>query len=187
MPVSTARSAAFDILQRVETTDAYASEMLHSSRVASLSPADHGLATEIVMGVLRWRSVLDEQIAAHVSQPLTRLDAEVLTALRIGAYQLIFLDRVPAHAAINESVELVKKARKRSAAGMVNAILRKITPAATVTSEQANNRSLDSGNRFASESVSVARDDSALVAHAEWLVKRWEQNYGADAAKAICI
>jgi len=152
MPVSPARTAAFDILLRVETTDAYASELLHSFRVDKLSPADHGLATEIVMGVLRWRSVLDEQIAPHINQrpsaakavrasatpparleagpsrkdPLSKLDAEVITALRIGTYQLLFLDRIPAHAAINESVELVKKARKRSAAGMVNAILRQI-------------------------------------------------------------
>src|SRR6185312_9381794 len=125
MPVSPARAAAFDVLLRVETTDAYASELLHSSRVANLSPADHGLATEIVMGVLRWRSVLDEQLSKHADKPLAKFDAEVITALRIGAYQLLFLERVPAHAAINESVELVKKARKRSEAGMVNAVLRK--------------------------------------------------------------
>ncbi|HET8827516.1 MAG TPA: transcription antitermination factor NusB [Terriglobales bacterium] len=152
MPVSPARVAAFDILLRVEATDAYASELLHSSRTNKLSPADHGLATEIVMGVLRWRSVLDEQIAVHVNQrtsaakaanmsgtpsarlqavpsrkdPLYKLDIEVITALRIGAYQLLFLDRIPVHAAINESVELVKKVRKRSAAGMVNAVLRRL-------------------------------------------------------------
>lgn len=123
--ISPARAAAFDTLLRVETTDAYASELLHSPRTEKLSPADHGLATEIVMGVLRWRSVLDEQIAAHLDKPLAKLDAEVITALRMGAYQLLFLDRIPTHAAINESVEVVKKARKRSAAGMVNAVLRR--------------------------------------------------------------
>src|SRR5579872_5375187 len=128
MPISPARAAAFDILLRIETTDAYASELLHSSRAAKLSPADHGLATEIVMGVLRWRSALDEQSASHVDTPPKKFDAEVITALRVGAYQLFFLDRIPAHAAINESVELVKVARKRSAAGMVNAVLRKIHP-----------------------------------------------------------
>jgi 16S rRNA C967 or C1407 C5-methylase (RsmB/RsmF family) len=130
MPVSPARKAAFDVLLGTETSDAYASELLHSTRVAKLSAADHGLATEIAMGVLRWRSVLDEHIAKHIAQPLAKLDAEVLTALRIGAYQLLLLDRIPAHAAINESVELVKHARKRSAAGMVNAVLRKIKPSA---------------------------------------------------------
>jgi 16S rRNA (cytosine967-C5)-methyltransferase len=162
MPVSPARAAAFDILLRVETTDAYASELLHSSHLAKLSPADHGLATEIVMGVLRWRSVLDEKLASHIEKRLTKLDAEVIASLRIGAYQLLFLERVPAHAAINESVELVKNARKRSAAGMVNAVLRKIKPAADT------------------------RADNALATHPEWVIKRWEQSYGADAVQGIC-
>jgi 16S rRNA C967 or C1407 C5-methylase (RsmB/RsmF family) len=273
MKISPARKAAFDILLRVETTDAYASELLHSSRLAALSPADHGLVTEIVMGVLRWRSVLDEQIASHVAQPLAKLDPEVVTSLRVGAYQLLFLDRIPAHAAINESVELVKQARKRSAAGIVNAVLRKINPnpsavkaailagapavrleagpsrsaspgvieghansstlssraqhdlslakdhaksrdllpglaerktqrdssAGTSSNEarggnastrqrngQANGRSFDSENRFASESVPVAQDDTYARAHPEWLLARWIRSYGSEAAQKIC-
>src|SRR5713101_4808851 len=157
MSVSPARAAAFEILMRIETTDAYASELLHSSRFVKLSPADHGLLTELVMGVLRWRGVMDAKIDEHYRQPaadrsssrkipalvakdatrtghppsflsrsLAKLDVEVLTALRLGAYQILFLDRVPRHAAVNESVELVKLAHKRSAAGLVNAVLRKI-------------------------------------------------------------
>src|SRR5262249_13987186 len=106
MPISPARVAAFEILTRTESTNAYASELLHSSRFSRLSPADHGLLTEIGMGVLRWRSMLDETIAAHSSQPLAKLDLEVLASLRMGAYQLLFLDRIPPYAAINESVEL---------------------------------------------------------------------------------
>ena len=166
MPVSVARLAAFDILLRVESTDAYASELLHSARMERLSPADHGLATEIVMGVLRWRSVLDEQLSQNVDKPLAKLDPEVITALRMGAYQLRFLDRIPAHAAINESVELVKKARKRSAAGMVNAVLRKISSQ--------------------SPKLSSVRDNSSISAHPAWLIQRWEQAYGSAAAHAIC-
>jgi 16S rRNA (cytosine967-C5)-methyltransferase len=159
MPVSPARAAAFDILLRIENTDAYASELLHSSRFAKLSPVDHGLLTELVMGVLRWRTVLDKSIAKHLAQPITKLDVEVLTALRLGIYQLLFLDRIPAHSAVNESVELVKKARKRSAAGMVNAVLRKI----------------DKGSR-----------DLNVSSHPIWLVERWTRTYGEDAAKQIC-
>ena len=170
MPLSPARAAALDILVRVETTAAYASELLHSSSVATLSPADHGLATEIVMGVLRWRSVLDREIAARLDKPLAKFDTEVLTALRIGAYQLLFLDRIPSHAAINDSVELVKKARKRSAAGLVNAVLRKIS-AATSTARTAQ-RATD--------------PSTAMQSHPEWLVGRWEKAYGAAAAQAIC-
>src|SRR4030095_7544627 len=101
MPVSPARTAAFEILLRIETTEAYASELLHAARFAKLSPADHGLLTELVMGVLRWRSTLDMRIAEHTSQPLTKLDREVLIALRLGAYQVSFLDRVPRHAAVS--------------------------------------------------------------------------------------
>src|SRR5258707_15430774 len=69
MPVSPARAAAFAILMRIESTDAYASELLHSSRFAKLSPADHGLLTELVMGVLRWRGLLDNKIAEHYGRP----------------------------------------------------------------------------------------------------------------------
>src|SRR5579864_219428 len=163
MPVSPARAAAFEVLLRIESTDAYASELLHSARLAKLSPADHGLLTELVMGVLRWRSVLDKSIAAHSSQLVTKLDLEVLTALRLGTHQLIFLERIPVHAAINESVELVKRARKRSAAGFVNAVLRKI----------AKNRP-------------EAASFDACSAHPDWLVDRWQQNYGADAARRTC-
>ncbi|PYV51930.1 MAG: 16S rRNA (cytosine(967)-C(5))-methyltransferase RsmB [Acidobacteria bacterium] len=159
MSISPSRAAAFEILLRIQTTDAYASELLHSSRFAKLSPADHGLLTELVMGVLRWRSVLDKHIAEHSSQSLAKFDLEVLTALRLGAYQLLFLDRIPTHAAVNESVELVKQARKRSAAGMVNAVLRKIKRGARDLNDNA---------------------------HPEWLVERWTQIYGLDIAKQIC-
>src|SRR5580704_13992354 len=127
MSISPARIAAFDILLRVGSESSYASELLHSSRYAELSSADHGLATELVMGVLRWRSLLDDRIAEHSSQKLARLDREVLTALRLAAYQLLFLDRVPERAAVHESVELVKRAKKRSAVPFANAVLRKFS------------------------------------------------------------
>src|SRR5215475_8377754 len=117
MAVSSARAAAYEVLLRVERTNAYASELLHGPGLVKLSPRDHHLSTELVMGVLRWRSALDKLVAAHAGQRLVKFDVEVSTALRLGAYQLLFLDRVPARAAIYESVELVKQARKRSAAG----------------------------------------------------------------------
>src|SRR5215469_3373215 len=184
MPVSPARAAAFEILMRIEETAAYASEMLHSARFAKLAAADHGLMTELVMGVLRWRSVLDETIAdfsgaprakplppkvgssgapqsgGTPSDPRLRFDLEVLTALRLGLYQLVFLDRVPRHAAVNESVELVKRARKRSAAGLVNAILRKITKA-----------------EFSPDKC---------AAHPRWIVERWRRAYGTEITRKVC-
>src|SRR5579864_4225732 len=176
MPISHARVAAFEILLRIESTDAYASELLHSARVAKLSPADHGLLTEIVMGVLRWRSVLDQNIAQYSSQSMGKLDLEVLTTLRIGTYQLVFLNRIPQHAAINESVELAKRARKRSAAPFVNAVLRKLASGAPTTAEEP---------QVAIDHTSV-ETLAASSAHPRWLVERWARAYGLDAAFRVC-
>src|SRR5215467_13463573 len=126
MPVSPSRAAAFDILLRVERENSYASELLHSTAYDKLSRPDHALATELVMGVLRWRSRLDDEIVRASSQPIAKLDLEILIALRLGLYQFGWLSRIPQRAAVNESVELVKRARKRSAVPFVNAVLRKL-------------------------------------------------------------
>jgi 16S rRNA (cytosine967-C5)-methyltransferase len=175
MPASAARTAAFDILLRVEKEDSYASELLHSARAAKLSSADHRLATELVMGVLRWRALLDEHVENASTQKLTRLDLEVLSALRLGAYQLLFLSRIPSRAAIFESVELAKAAKKRSAAPFVNAVLRKIAR---------------SGGRDPFAEIQQSGGSQALAktsAHPEWLVARWIESYGFEAARRICI
>ncbi len=191
MAVSPARAAAFEILMRVETTDAYASEMLHSSRFAKLSPADHGLLTELVMGVLRWRGALDAKIAEHSTKALGKLDVEVLTALRMGAYQILFLDRVPTHAAINESVELVKSARKRSAAGMVNAVLRKISRDGDAALHNAvphfSQKHGEMGHPAEPEIELDRRSSDYRHSHPQWMVERWEQIYGQDGARKICV
>jgi 16S rRNA (cytosine967-C5)-methyltransferase len=141
-----------------------------------LTMVDHSLTTELVMGVLRWRSLLDSQIAAASAQPLSKLDPEVLTALRLAVYQLGWLSRVPARAAINESVELVKRARKRSAAPFVNAVLRKLAS----SSSQIENS--------APHTISDASPETlaASSAHPLWLVERWINAYGIDYALRIC-
>jgi 16S rRNA (cytosine967-C5)-methyltransferase len=171
MAVSSARAAAFDILLRVERQSSYASELLHSAAYAKLGPADHALATELVMGVLRWRSRLDAEIARTSSQDFEKLDLEVVIALRLGVYQLRWLSRVPQRAALHESVELVKRARKRSAAGFVNAVLRKLVAA---PGEQ--------GKADAGWAQSLA----SQFAHPEWLLERWSREYGISAARKIC-
>jgi 16S rRNA (cytosine967-C5)-methyltransferase len=173
MAISPARIAAFDILLRVDQQDAYASELLHTPDYAELSSLDHGLATELVLGVLRWRSLLDDQIAGRSSLKLSKLDPEVLTCLRLAVYQLLYLDRVPQHAAVHESVELVKRARKRSAVPFVNAVLRKfagrtVGPPPTV-GEAATEAEL-----------------AASSAHPQWLVERWTRTFGLPTAQQIC-
>ncbi len=172
MPISPARTAAFDILLRVDQQDAYASELLHSDRLNSLIAADRGLTTELVMGVLRWRSRLDAAIAAVAGRALSKLDPEVLTSLRLGAYQLQYLSRIPARAAINDSVDLVKRAHKRSAAPFANAVLRKIAAAESEPSPTGG----DVG------AASLASE----FAHPEWLVERWISEFGTARAALIC-
>jgi 16S rRNA (cytosine967-C5)-methyltransferase len=174
MAVSPARSVAFEILLRVEREDSYAAELLHSTPLAKLSARDHGLATELVMGVLRWQSLLDRRLAAASSHKIERLDGEVLAALRLGVYQLQFLSRVPARAAIFESVELVKAARKRSATSFVNAVLRKI--AAT------SREDIFAEIGQSPDAITLARN----AAHPPWLVARWTEHYGLEAARRIC-
>jgi len=174
MAVSPARIVAFEILLRVERDESYASELLHSPALAKLSARDHGLGTELEMGVLRWRSLLDQRLAAASSQKLDRLDGEVVAALRLGAYQLLFLSRVPARAAIFESVELVKAARKRSATSFVNAVLRKIAASGAGDAFAEIDRS--------SDAVTLARN----AAHPPWLIARWTERYGLEAAHKIC-
>jgi 16S rRNA (cytosine967-C5)-methyltransferase len=176
MAVSSARAAAFDILLRVERESSYASELLHSTRYSRLSTSDHALATELVMGVLRWRSRLDDQIAAASSQPLSKLDLEVLIALRLALYQFGWLDRIPPRAALHESVELVKAARKRSAAPFVNAVLRKLS----TTSPDSLKPSNAADPHKSPEAIARA------LAHPPWLVERWANQYGLVAAEQIC-
>ncbi|HLK06547.1 MAG TPA: 16S rRNA (cytosine(967)-C(5))-methyltransferase RsmB [Candidatus Angelobacter sp.] len=171
MAASPARNAAFSILLRVERESSYAVELLHSGLLDELSPVDRDLTTEIVMGVLRWRSALDETIARLSFTPFRKLDFEVLTALRMGVYQKQFLTKVPAHAAVNETVELVKQAKKVSAAGLVNAVMRKV------------------GRAGSQLPTSVSRDSSYLsvsYAHPRWLVERWVAFFSHDIAQKIC-
>jgi 16S rRNA (cytosine967-C5)-methyltransferase len=200
MSIAPARTAAFQILLRIEQQDAYASELLHSGAHAKLSPADHGLATELVMGVLRWRSLLDSQIGRFSDKPLDKLDIEVLTALRLAAYQLLCLDRIPGRAAVHESVELVKRARKASAAPFANAVLRKLA-GSTTAADVASNTALERTPNAAQDATPNPDYDpevraaglgspvglSEKYAHPLWLVERWVRQFGPVRAWQICL
>lgn len=157
MPVSPARAAAFRILRRVESSGVFAADLLHSNRVEALSPRDRRLATELVMGVLRWRGDIDFQVETLSGKPVASLDPEVLEALRLGIYQIRFLEDVPVRAAVHESVEITKRARKRSAAGLVNAILRKCVRERPQQED---------------------RLERARRSFPTWLIDRWRQNLG---------
>jgi 16S rRNA (cytosine967-C5)-methyltransferase len=169
--VSPSRLAAFNILLRVEREAAYADELLHSGLLDELSPVDRNLATEIVMGVLRWRSALDHVIGRFSFTALRKLDLEVLIALRMGVYQKEFLAKIPSHAAVNETVELVKQAKKVSAAPLVNAVMRKVGR---------------TGSRLPSPVSANSSYLSGAYAHPNWLVERWVSFYSYDVAQKIC-
>ncbi|HEY3357037.1 MAG TPA: transcription antitermination factor NusB, partial [Polyangia bacterium] len=121
-----AREVARRVLARVEE-GAYASLTLSSELDrAGLSPADRGLATELAYGVLKLRRRLDRALAAGAPRGLGTLDARVLNALRVAAYQMVCLDRIPAHAAVDDAVGAVKRARGARLAGFANAVLRRL-------------------------------------------------------------
>lgn len=168
MALSVARKIAYEILRRVEAEGAYASDLLHAELGPSVKPEDAALATEIVLGVLRWRRQLDFLLERHLKKPVAKLDLPVAIALRMGIYQLRFLDRVPARAAVDESVELVKKARKTSAATLVNAVLRRAANEAKEPAEKLIPATKNPADRF-----------GILQAHPTWMVERWLKRFGA--------
>ena len=166
-----ARLVAFQILLRVEREQSYAAELLNSWRTEKLSETDRALAQELVMGCLRWQGQLD-WLAARFSGKLPESwDAEVRVALRLGIYQLRFLERVPASAAVDQSVALVKRARKSSAAGLVNAVLRKVTRAPLESLLPAD--------------MAESAKQGIELSHPGWLLERWSHRYGPERARAI--
>jgi 16S rRNA (cytosine967-C5)-methyltransferase len=172
LAVSPARSFAYDILIRVERDGSYASELLNAPRMDGLSREDRALCHELVMSTLRWQSELDARIAKYSSQKVARLDGEVRVAMRLAACQLAHLDRIPAHAAVHESVELVKQSGKRSAVPFANAVLRKVAAHAKSAVVEAAGES--------PEALALE------FAHPEWMVARWIDMYGYNAARAVC-
>ncbi len=157
MNLAPARKAAFAALLAVDR-GAWSAEALAAKSV-HLDPRDAGLASDIVFGVLRRRGELDDVIRQYSKVPLERLDTEVWIALEMAFYQIRFLDRVPSHAAVNDAVELARRAGTASAASFVNAILR----------------------QSQRQPVEVPETLSTPV----WLLDRWTSHYGREAALGI--
>jgi 16S rRNA (cytosine967-C5)-methyltransferase len=168
--VSASRRAAFEVLRRVEEEGAFASVLLVSAG-EELRADDRALCYELVLGVLRRQLWLDKLIEHYAKRDASRLDAPVRRALRLGLYQLRFLTRIPASAAVNESVNLAHEARVRSAANFINAVLRRATrepdydPATAATIEL--------------ERLAIA------TSHPVWLVERWIKSFGAKDAESF--
>ncbi|MDP8988608.1 MAG: hypothetical protein M3N41_00820 [Acidobacteriota bacterium] len=158
--VSSARAISFRVLLKVHA-GGFASDLLRQESTA-LDSRDAALAETLVFGCLRYQSQLDFLIAYFSGRPQSKLDLEVRVALRMAIFQLRYLHRIPAHAAVAESVELVKSARKRSAAPFVNAVLRKVNREPVRWPDRATELSLPA-----------------------WMLERWERHFGRDVATAI--
>ena len=167
MAVSVARRSAFEILRRVETESAFASVLL-ATLDANMREDDRALCHELVLGVLRRRLWLDCVIEHLADRQPEKLDLSVRLALELGLYQLRFLTRVPAPAVVNESVNLVRSSREKSAAGFVNAVLRRATREPDYDPTSAVNDRV--------ERISVQ------TSHPTWLVRRWIDAFGVDQA-----
>ena len=222
MSASKARAIAFDILRRVEAEGAYASDLLYaelaqpSDRARSgvtarkstreIKREDAALATELTLGVLRWQRFLDFLIDRQLKKPIAKLDLSVALALRLGLYQLRFLERVPPRAAVNESVELVKRARKASAASLVNAVLRRAAEDATLLVSAPGKQRSTKSSPLVGEVLGPARPEkpvagvpsedrfavlpyaerlAILHSHPTWLVERWLTRFGQQRTLAL--
>ena len=170
MTVSPARRAAFEILRRVELESAFASVLLATNE-AGMSESDRALCHELVLGVLRRRLWLDKSIEHFAGRRLEVLDLAVRLSLEIGLYQLRFLSRIPASAAVNESVNLVRTAGVKSAATFVNAVLRRATR--------------ETGYDPASQIADPIEKLAVETSHPKWLLERWVAAFGFDQAASF--
>jgi 16S rRNA (cytosine967-C5)-methyltransferase len=169
MNISPARVAAFEILSKIETEKAFSSVLLpfYEERLA---PKDRALCHALTLGTLRKQIYLDWLIEKLTNKKTQKLDSAILIVLRTGLYQLLFLDKIPAHAAINEAVNLVQKAKKTSAKGLVNAVLRRAT-----------RERIELNYRDETEKTAVE------TSHPRWLIEKWEKQFGKEETKKLAF
>lgn len=168
--ISPARAAAFEVIRRVFEDEAYADRALRTA-VAKLDARDQALARQLAYGTVQRTRTLDYAIETIGRRPVRRLDAPVRAALRLGAFQLVFLDGVPRYAAVNESVELVRRARLERAVPFTNAVLRRLA---------------DEG-RLCVEALPESTWEEAALRHSypDWVAETWWRDLGAEGALAL--
>lgn len=160
--VTPSRRAAYEVVRRVFEQDAYA-DRAFATAAAALDDRDRALAQQIAFGTVQRVRALDHGIETLGRRPVRKLDPPVLAALRIGAYQLAYLDGVPPHAAVNESVELVRRARLERAVPFTNAVLRR----------------LSEGLRNLLDSLP---DGPLKLSYPDWIADAWERDFGRSEA-----
>ncbi|MBR5459640.1 MAG: 16S rRNA (cytosine(967)-C(5))-methyltransferase RsmB, partial [Clostridia bacterium] len=167
--MNTPRFLAFQSLLRCESGSRYSNLEINAVLDKNpLSQSDKGLYTALVYSVLEREMLLDYLLKDYLKMPIERLDREVRVALRLGAVQLYFFDKLPDHAVCDETVELIKNSKKRSATGLVNAVLRSLVRDKDKNTEKIANAPLN-----------------VRYSMPEWIVDLWTKDYGEERALAI--
>ncbi|MEK4064489.1 MULTISPECIES: 16S rRNA (cytosine(967)-C(5))-methyltransferase RsmB [Paenibacillus] len=168
-----AREVALDVLVRVEQQGAYSNLLLNSSlQKSGLSREDTGLVTELVYGSISRMLTLDYVLGDFVTKGIAKLQPWVRNLLRLSLYQIMYLDRIPSHAAVNEAVNIAKKRGHQGISGMVNGVLRSVLRAGDLP--------------VLKEGLSGEERISILHSHPLWMVRRWAAEYGMETAEAMC-
>lgn len=169
--MKTARQIAFEALNKIERDNSFSNLTLDSFLYsAQLSKTDSGFVSALVYGVLERTITLDYCLSRHLKQPIKKLKPQVLTALRLGTYQLLFMDKIPRSAAVNESITLVKKNGCAFASGLTNAVLRAVAKEGLVLPDESNNK---------------IYYYSVKYSFPGWLIRLWIESYGEENALGI--
>jgi 16S rRNA (cytosine967-C5)-methyltransferase len=169
------RGIAIKILNRIERTDAYLDKMLDSHlKETDISDLDKGLLTEIVHGVIRWKNRLDWVISGFYHGNYYKSEINLKNALRVAVYQILFLDKVPEYAAVNEAVEFLKRLNGDKAGNLVNAVLRNII----------RNKSEIRYPEVLQDSLAYL---SVYYSHPNWMVKRWLSRFGFEDTEKLLL
>ncbi len=167
------RGIAVKVLNRVERTDSYLDKVLDAElRSSDINDLDKGLLTELVHGVLRWQSKLDWVLNGFSHGNFAKAEINVKNTLRVALYQILFLERIPHSAAVNEGVEFIKRIRGEKPAGLVNAVLRNII------------RNIE-GIRYPDAADDQLQHLAVVYSHPQWMVKRWLARFGFDETQQL--
>lgn len=169
------RGLAIKILNRVDRTDAYLDKLLEIEiKHSDLTSKDKALLFEIVHGVIRWLGRIDWILNGFYKGQFSKCIPNIKNSMRVALYQILFLDKIPDHAAVNESVEFVKKLQGEKSANLTNAVLRNII----------RNRK---GIRYPNRDEDLVGYLSAYYSHPSWMVKRWVNRFGEEDTEKLLI
>jgi 16S rRNA (cytosine967-C5)-methyltransferase len=184
--IAPARLAAYEVLRAVNGGRSDLPSALARVRRNLADERDRALAGEIATGTLRWQAAFDAVVAAFAGRPVDKLDREILDILRLTTFQILHLDRIPVSAAVNDAVDLARRAGKRSASGLVNAILRRISRERSHLPLPPRPEGSDRGQTGVRPTSDPGLTPylATTLSHPEWLVARWLDRYGFEATEA---